>query len=173
MSGTRGSRDEAGGLPRSPVPVAFPGFGVGLTVAVRGNSGRSSTDVPGRLDYPSSPGLRAVVGVDDAPRPVSFLVEGHSVTAACGVGDHATCPAYRTSCACLCHDDIARVVWRMGDRVVVTSGDGEVKLRPGTLRWARDLAETTGLRPVSGTRVDREEWVRKPVSSAAQGGRWP
>jgi hypothetical protein len=90
------------------------------------------------------------------------------------VGGHPICqqrPIVR--CGCPCHNDVSALVWRVGDLIVVTSGDGDVDDRRGNLKWARDLAEHIGLRIVSGTPVGREEWVQGMLVDAWDTSRHP
>jgi hypothetical protein len=107
------------------------------------------------------PTLRLVQSTPDPALAFSY------VSVACRqVGGHSTCVRRRWSrCTCPCHANTASVVWRVGDRIGVTSHEGEVVLRSGNLKWARDLAETIGLKPVPGTPVGREEWVQASLEA--------
>jgi len=46
---------------------------------------------------------------------------------------------------------------------VVTAASGTISVLSGSLKWARDIAEVLGLKPVAGTPVGREEWVRESL----------
>ena len=94
-----------------------------------------------------------------ARRAVPFGYESPS----CRIGQHQSCGERRAvRCTCLCHSDLYSVIWREGDYVVVTHASGEIELRSGRLIWAEELAKTVGLRPVPGTQLGREEWIREP-----------
>ena len=97
------------------------------------------------------------------------------VSAACRqVGGHPACVRLRWSrCTCPCHSETVSLVWRVGDRIVVTTSAGEVTVRSGSIKWARDLAEHLRLKAVARTPVGREEWVRESLSTAWSTQRHP
>ena len=139
----------------------------GLRAPTRSQPSTGGLVVERRSSVVSS--LHLVQSTPDASSRVSYL------SAACReVAGHATCVLRRWSrCTCPCHGNTVALVWRVGDRVVATSFDGETTIRPGHLRWARDLAETIGLKPVRGTPVGREEWVQASLEAHWRSDRHP